>query len=56
MIELNFCGLNYNLKKNIIKRGEIDYIESLFPIKNTYRNHTSEDYIIELGDKDEQDD
>ena len=29
IIELNFCGLNFNLKKNIIKRSESDYIESL---------------------------
>ena len=29
IIELNFCGLNFNLKKNIIKRSENDYIESL---------------------------
>ena len=28
MIELNFCKLNYNLRKNIIKRGEIDYVNS----------------------------
>ena len=25
MIELNFCGLDYNLKKNIIIRGEEDF-------------------------------
>ena len=25
IIELNFCGLNYNLKKNIIDRGEDEY-------------------------------
>ena len=25
MIELNFCGFNYNLMKNIINRGEKDY-------------------------------
>ena len=25
MIELNFCGFNYNLKKNIINRGEDEY-------------------------------
>ena len=25
IIELNFCKLNYNLKKNIISRGENDY-------------------------------
>ena len=28
IIELNFCNLNYNLKKNIIKRGENDYLNS----------------------------
>ena len=27
MIELNFCMLNYNLKKNIIERGEKEYKE-----------------------------
>jgi hypothetical protein len=25
MIELNFCGFNYNLKKNIINRGIDEY-------------------------------
>ena len=25
IIELNFCGLNFNLKKNIISRSEDDY-------------------------------
>ena len=29
MIELNFWGFNYNLKKNIINRGEDDYRISL---------------------------
>ena len=29
MIELNFWGFNYNLKKNIINRGESDYKISL---------------------------
>ena len=29
MIELNFCGLNYNLKKNIIIRGKEEYKNSL---------------------------
>ena len=24
MIELNFCNFNYNLRRNIIKRGEED--------------------------------
>jgi hypothetical protein len=28
IIELNFCGFNFNLKKNIIERGKIDYIKS----------------------------
>ena len=57
MIELNFWGLDYNLRKNIIKRGGIDYIETIFPINNFGRNHiiSEEDYIIELQDVDEQD-
>ena len=25
IIELNFCGFNKNLRKNIIKRGKIDF-------------------------------
>ena len=25
MLELNFCGFNFNLKKNIINRGEDEY-------------------------------
>ncbi len=29
MIELNFCGLNFNLKKNIIIRGKEEYKNSL---------------------------
>ena len=29
MIELNFWGFNYNLKKNIINRGENDYKKSI---------------------------
>ena len=29
IIELNFCGLSFNLKKNIILRGEKDYRHSL---------------------------
>lgn len=29
IIELNFCGLNFNLKKNIVKRSIEDAIESL---------------------------
>ena len=29
MIELNFCRLNYNLRKNIIKRAKSDYKNSL---------------------------
>ena len=29
VIELNFCGLNFNLKNNIIKRGKRDYIQSI---------------------------
>ena len=29
MIELNFCGFNYNLKKNIINRGRDEYKSSI---------------------------
>ena len=29
MIELNFCGFNFNLKKNIIIRGKEEYKNSL---------------------------
>ena len=29
MIELNFCGLSYNLKKNIINRGRDEYKNSM---------------------------
>ena len=31
MIELNFCNLDLNLRKNIIKRGEKDYKDSIIP-------------------------
>ena len=45
IIELNFCKLNYNLKKNIISRGENDYKFS-FCINRKYKevnNDSSED-------------
>ena len=29
MIEFNFCGLNFNLRKNIIIRGKEEYKNSL---------------------------
>ena len=35
IIELNFCGLNSNLKKNIIERGS-EEIDSLFEEKDDY--------------------
>ena len=47
IIELNFCKLNYNLKNNIIKRGEIDYIESVFPSRNIALNNLMNDIYID---------
>ena len=35
ILELSFCNLDYNLRKNIIKRGEIDKMTSLSGIENT---------------------
>ena len=47
IIELNFCGLNFNLKKNIIKRSESDYIESLaskmVPLQFTFDDDSDDD-------------
>ena len=31
MIELNFCNLNFNLKRKIIERGENDYFKTFMP-------------------------
>jgi len=42
IIELNFCGLNYNLKKNIIIRSESD-VNGLF-ISDYDSDSDSEDY------------
>ena len=41
IIELNFCKLNYNLKKNIISRGENDYKFS-FSINRKYKEVNSD--------------
>jgi hypothetical protein len=41
IIELNFCKLNYNLKKNIISRGENDYKFS-FCINRKYKEVNSD--------------
>ena len=47
IIELNFCNLNYNLKKNIIKRGEKDYIDSIvpqsMPLDDLFEDNSEED-------------
>ena len=47
IIELNFCGLNFNLKKNIIERSEIDYMESLaskmVPLQINFDNDSDEE-------------
>ena len=42
-IELNFCNLNYNLKKNIIDRSLSDVSESGFIIKDDLKINTDDD-------------
>ena len=53
-IELNFCGLSKNIKKNIRKRAEIDPID----IKNLEGNiiMINDQYYIEIEDKKENND
>ena len=53
IIELNFCGLNFNLKKNIMERSETEYFESFMPEDSIGLNNsnTTEDDITELDDK-----
>ena len=47
IIELNFCKLNYDLKKNITKRGEIDYNDSVFPSRSIVLNNLKSDIYID---------
>ena len=61
IIELNFCGLNFNLKKNIIKRSESDYIESLtstmIPLKDAFDDDSDdEDDSSNENNNDNKDD
>ena len=42
LIELNFCGLNYNLRKNIILRGEEDNLGPLIVEENERQNSVDE--------------
>ena len=56
VIELNFCGLNFNLKKNIIRRGTNDYIESLLSagvsgVDNFFPDEEEGEQSIELRSK-----
>ena len=56
VIELNFCGLNFNLKKNIIRRGTNDYIESLLSagvseVDNFFPDEEEGESSIELKSK-----
>ena len=47
IIELNFCGFNFNLKKNIIQRSESDYVQSLaatmIPLDDNFEDSEDED-------------
>ena len=52
MIELNFCGLSYNLKKNIIIRGKEEYKNSL-KIKRQIREGQFSSFDIEDEDGNE---
>ena len=51
IIELKFCGLNINLKKNIIKRAIED--NNTF-IENNERIEISENYLINYDDVEEK--
>ena len=50
IIEINFCGLSHNTKKNIITRAEIEVDESIIIKTDTLdENYKSEENSIELN-------
>ena len=53
IFELNFCGLNFNLKKNIMERSESEYSESLMQkgINELNNLYNPEDTISDLSNK-----
>ena len=44
MIELNFCALNFKLRKNIINRGEEDYKTSELLRTQSFDSISRDDY------------
>ena len=50
-IELNFCGLNIYLKKNILNRADEDRFTS--PFIDEDKTINTEDYIISIEDKED---
>ena len=48
IIELNFCGFNYNLKKNIINRGEDEYRISLVKVDTVREERLSSEEISDM--------
>ena len=52
LIELNFCGLNKNIKKNIVVRAIEDSNESLSPNENTFE--VDNQYIVHYDDDKEE--
>ena len=51
IIELNCCGLNYNLKKNIIIRSENDPIRTIIVEDTSEDNNTNNNEMIELNNE-----
>ena len=47
IIELNFCGFNFNLKKNIVERSKSDYMESvisqMIPLQDNFDDDSDDD-------------
>ena len=50
IIELNFCGLNENIRRNIIFKGEKEFIEMNKAINKTFINQDNDEYENEIMD------
>ena len=51
IIELNFCNFNYNLKKNIILRGQSDDIQLQDLDRSSINGDDGDVSISEIGDR-----
>ena len=51
IIELNFCNFNYNLKKNIILRGQNDDIQLMDLNRSSINGDDDDVSISEIGDR-----